>query len=95
VEIWHLPTHAEHFYDVHRIEFEKEVTLNTDDSCNVLMLVEGSSIKVKIGNDIRQFHYAETFVIPAAVKTYTIINEGNEKAKLIKAFIKDSIDHLK
>ncbi len=95
VEIWHLPTHAEHFYDVHRVEFDKEVTLNTDDSCNVLMLVEGSSVLVKIGNDIQRFHYAETFVIPAAVKSYTIINEGNEKAKVVKAFIKDSIDHLK
>jgi mannose-6-phosphate isomerase class I len=95
LEIWHLPTHAEHFYDVHRVEFVREVTLNTNDSCNVLMLVEGSSVKVKIGNDIQRFHYAETFVVPAAVKTYTIINEGNEKAKLVKAFIKDSIDHLK
>jgi mannose-6-phosphate isomerase class I len=94
-EVWHLPTHAEHFYDVHRLEFDKEVKVNTDDSCNVLMLVEGSSILVKIGENIQQFHYAETFVIPAAVNNYTIINEGKERAKVVKAFIKNSIDHLK
>ena len=80
---------------MHRLEFDKEVTVNTGDSCNVLMLVEGSSILVKIGEELHQFHYAETFVVPAAVKSYTIINQGSGKAKLVKAFIKDSIDHLK
>ncbi|MEO5564669.1 MAG: class I mannose-6-phosphate isomerase [Chitinophagaceae bacterium] len=95
VQVWHLPTHAEHFYDVHRLEFDSEVTVNTNDSCNVLMLVEGTSIIVKIGEETQQFHYAETFVIPAAVKNYTIINEGSERAKVVKAFIKDLIGHLK
>lgn len=94
-EVWHLPTHAEHFYDVHRLEFDKEITVSTDDSCNVLMLVEGSSVLVKAGDHTHQFHYAETFVIPANVKNYTIINEGPDKAKLVKAFIKESIDQLK
>jgi mannose-6-phosphate isomerase class I len=95
VEVWHLPTHAEHFYDVHRLEFDREITVNTDNSCNVLMLVEGSSVRVKINDSVQQFHYAETFVIPANVKSYTVINEGTGKAKVVKAFIKDSIDHLK
>jgi mannose-6-phosphate isomerase class I len=95
IEVWHLPTHAEHFYDVHRLEFDKEITVNTDDSCNVLMLVEGSSVLVKVGEETHRFHYAETFVIPANVKSYTIINEGQGRAKVVKAFIKDSIDHLK
>jgi len=94
-EIWHLPTHAEHFYDVHRLEFDKEITVHTNDSCNVLMLVEGISIVVKVGNETRQFHYAETFVLPAAAHSYTLINQGPARAKVVKAFIKDSIDHLK
>ena len=94
-EVWHLPTHTEHFYDVHRLEFDKEITANTNNSCNVLMLVEGSSVLVKIGNEMFSFHYAETFVIPAAAQTYTIINQGPVRAKVVKAFIKDSIDHLK
>jgi mannose-6-phosphate isomerase class I len=95
VEIWRLPTHEEHFYDVNRLEFDKEVAVSTDDSCNVLMLVEGSSVLVKIGEEVHAFHFAETFVVPAAVNNYTIINQGNERAKVVKAFIKDSIDHLK
>jgi mannose-6-phosphate isomerase class I len=94
-EVWHLPTHTEHFYDVHRLEFDKEISVNSGDSCNVLMLVEGSAVLVKINDTIHQFHYAETFVVPASVKNYTIINQGTERARVVKAFIKDSIDHLK
>ena len=94
-EVWHLPTHAEHFYDVHRLEFDKEINVFTNNSCNVLMLVEGTSILVKLANEVHQFHYAETFVIPAAVEKYTIINQGAARARVVKAFIKDSIDFLK
>lgn len=94
-ERWHLPTHADHFYDVHRLEFEQEMSVETNGSCHVLMLVEGESILVRIGNAIQRFHFAETFVIPAAVAQYSVINEGRGKVKLVKAFIKDSIDHFK
>jgi mannose-6-phosphate isomerase class I len=94
-EILHLPTHAHHFYDVHRVEFDSELTLDTDESCNVLMLVEGSSITVQVDGEVHVYHYAETFVIPAAAKEYTLVNNGEGRAKVVKAFIKDSIDHLK
>lgn len=94
-EIWHLPTHAEHFYDVHRLEFDKEINVSANDSCHVLMLVEGTEVLVKVGNETYLFHYAETFVIPAAANNYTLINQGAGRAKVVKAFIKDSIDHLK
>jgi mannose-6-phosphate isomerase class I len=94
-EVWHLPTHVEHFYDVHRLEFTDEIIIDTNDSCHVLMLVEGSSISVQAGDSTQIFHYAETIVVPAAVKKYTIINRGKEKAKVVKAFIKDSIEYLK
>jgi mannose-6-phosphate isomerase class I len=93
-EIWHLPTHAEHFYDVHRLEFDKTVNVDTTDSCNVLMLVEGESVLVDVGGETHRFHYAETFVIPAAAGSYTLTNEGSGRARVVKAFIKDSIDHL-
>lgn len=92
--IWHLPTHADHFYDVHRLEFDKTLRVETADSCNVLMLVEGESVLVEVGGETHRFHYAETFVIPAAAERYTLKNEGSGRAKVVKAFIKDSIDHL-
>lgn len=85
----HLPTHEDHFYDVHRIEFENEVTVQTHQACHVMMLVEGTEIRVRIGEKETVFQYAETFVIPAAVSQYTLINTSGATAKVVKAFVKD------
>ncbi|MBS1524127.1 MAG: class I mannose-6-phosphate isomerase [Bacteroidetes bacterium] len=88
----HLPTHNDHFYDVHRLEFDGTVSLSTDRSCLVMMLVEGEAILVETQNGFKQrFAYAETFVIPAAAESLTITNLGNTRAKVIKAFIKDDL----
>jgi mannose-6-phosphate isomerase class I len=88
-ELVHVPTHAEHFYDVHRIEFDNKVTVDTHDICHVLMLVEGNSISVETADGTKQdFAYAETFVIPAAAGSYTITNLGDIRAKVVKAFLK-------
>jgi len=94
-EIIHLATHQEHFYDVHRLEFDTQVTVKTNDICHILMLVEGTAIKIKNTNgDISDFHYAETFVIPAAAESYTLVNAGKGRAKVIKAFVKDNLSFL-
>jgi mannose-6-phosphate isomerase class I len=88
-ELVHVPTHAEHFYDVHRLEFDSEMVVETNGSCHVLMLVEGSKIAViSQGGQVADFNYAETFVIPAAAQQYTLVNKGKGRAKLIKAFLK-------
>ena len=91
-ELIHLPTHREHFYDVHRIEFDTLVTIDTADVCHVLMLVEGTSISVRINNEELRFNYAETFIIPAAAGLYSLINHGRTRAKVVKAFLKDNIE---
>lgn len=92
-QLIHLPTHADHFYDVHRIELHTEVTVFTDHCCHVLMLVEGHKITVEIsGEEPATFHYAETFIIPASVESYKLIYTGEGKAKVIKAFIKETYE---
>jgi predicted NBD/HSP70 family sugar kinase/mannose-6-phosphate isomerase class I len=88
--IEHLPTHAKHFYDVHRYYLSNSMNIETNNKCHVWMIVEGQAVKVVTNNGVSQiFNYAETFVIPASAKSYTIqnVNPG-EKLMLVKAFVK-------
>jgi len=89
VTCYHLPTHQDHFYDVHRLDFDSSVEVETDNVCHVLMLVEGASISVTSADgSTMDFEYAETFVIPAAAGSYKIVNNSDQQAKVIKAFLK-------
>ena len=88
-QLLHLPTHAAHFYDVHRLEFDSAVDIFTEGNCLVMMLVEGSSVTVTNGNGhTAVYHYAETFVIPAAAAFCRVKNNGSGRARLVKAFLK-------
>lgn len=88
-QLFHLPTHAEHFYDVHRIDFDHEISIETQNCCHVMMLVEGESVRIETADGTAQvFAFAETFVIPAAAKSYKLTNLGTSKARVIKAFLK-------
>jgi mannose-6-phosphate isomerase class I len=92
-QLIHLPTHRDHFYDVHRIEFDSRVTIETNNVCHILMLVEGETISIQTANGrISKFHYAETIVIPAAAGSYNIRNTGSGRAKVVKAFVKDQVN---
>lgn len=85
----HLPTHAEHYYDVHRIEFDSTVRVTTNDACHILMLVEGTAIEIETEDGTKtRFNYAETFIVPAHAGHYTLRNLGTGTAKLVKAFVK-------
>ncbi len=83
----HCPTHAHHFYDVHRLEFEGAVDVETRGSPHVLSLVEGATVWVESGGARRRYSFAETFTIPAAAGRYRLISDG-APVKVIKAFIK-------
>lgn len=85
----HLPTHPDHFYDVYRYEFDDEVVIETNNQCHVLMLVEGEGIELEVADKSQEFHYAETFAIPAAARNYKLINRTNKISKVIVSFVKD------
>lgn len=90
-ELLHFPTHAEHFYDINRIDFRTSVHRETGQAFEVMILVDGDSIEVRTEDGTTQIlAYAETFVIPAAARTYTLTNLGDKTARVISAFIKET-----
>lgn len=84
-----LPTHEEHFYSVYRYEFTGSIRIPTNNQCHLCMLVEGEKISVVSNGNTSGFHYAETFVVPAAAGSYHITNSGNGKAFVVVAHVKD------
>jgi len=88
-QIVHLATHEAHFYDIQRLEFDRQIEVNTQQCCHVLMLVEGESLRIKTADGtLHEYAYAETFVVPAAANSYQLTNLGTGRAKVIKAFLK-------
>lgn len=88
-EIIHYPTHEIHYYDIHRFDIESIIHVKTNNQAHVLMLVEGSLIEVEDNHGNKQlFHYAETFIIPAAAEGYSIRNLGKETARVIVSYLK-------
>ena len=83
-----LPTHAEHFYEVERVEFHDNFESATADQCHVLNLLTGASIMIESGGVRKRINAAETFIIPAAAGRYRLINEGGGVARVLRAFVK-------
>jgi len=86
--------HECEFIETRRHWFTEKVFHKTNGSVNVLNLVEGREVIVESPtNTFEPFiiHYAETFIIPEAVKEYTIRPYGEAKGKecaTIKAYVR-------
>lgn len=87
--------HPNEFIETRRHWFTKPVTHHTEGSVNVLNLVQGEEAVVESPTHaFKPFvvHYAETFIIPAAVGEYTITPYGKAAGKECGT-IKASIRH--
>lgn len=76
--------HKNEFIETRRHRFSSKVLHRTNDSVNVLNLVEGEEAIVEsVDNLFESFvvHYAETFIIPAWLGEYTIRPYGKSEGK--------------
>lgn len=88
--------HELEFIETRRHSFTKTVLHNTNKTVNVICLVEGREIVV--GSPSGCFspfvvHYAETFIVPAAVGEFTISPYGESEGTeciTIKAFVREN-----
>ncbi len=82
------------FIETRRHRFTKTVTHHTGNSVNVLNLVEGDEVVVESPTGAFEpfvVHYAETFIVPAAVGTYTVEPCGKSAGReciTIKALVR-------
>ncbi len=86
--------HEMEFIETRRHWFTREVTHHTGGGVNVLNLVQGDAVTVESPTgafDPLVIHYAETFIVPAAVGAYTIrplTPDGDQTYATIKAFVR-------
>lgn len=88
-QLWHMPTHETHSYDVQRYHIQTTAEIPTRNKCHVMNLVDGKRILIETQNGMSQvISYAETFVIPAAAGSFRVTNLAEKEAVLVNAFIK-------
>ncbi len=84
----HLPTHPDHFYDVHRITFSSAVEIETAGSPHMLNVTSGKAVRVQAGEEsARRFNFAETFIVPSAAVRYRL-SAVDGPAQVVMAFLK-------
>ncbi len=86
--------HPSEFIETRRHYFTGQVNHQTGNTVNVLNLVEGTEIIVESPDSSFEpfvVHYAETFIIPAAIREYSIRPHGPSEGKeciTIKAYVR-------
>jgi len=80
------------FYEVHRLEFEREYEMDTADRAFAVNLVEGRQIEIITGNGRKNIlSFIESMVIPAATGHIKFVNTSGVPCKLLLVFVKDDI----
>ena len=86
--------HPNEFIETRRFRFSKKTSHKTNNSVNVLNLVEGEEVIIEDPKGLFEpfvVHYAETFIIPAALEEYTITPTGKSEGQeciVIKAYVR-------
>lgn len=87
----HTGLHELEFIETRRYWIEDRVVIQTQDTVNMLNLIEGESAVIESpcgAFDPFIVHYAETFIVPAGVKEYCIRPEKEGKIGVIRAYVR-------
>ncbi len=80
------------FYNIHRIEFDKEYIMNTGEIAYSTNLVQGENVEILSQNGrVSKLSYLETMIIPAATGNIKIINKGKIPCKMVLVYVKPGI----
>ena len=88
----HTGLHELEFIETRRYWFDRPIDLNTEGTVHMLNLVEGAAAVVESPEgafEPYEVHYAETFIVPAAVGAYRVRpKNADERIGLIKAYVR-------
>lgn len=87
-KIEHTGLHELEFIETRRYTIKNSSLHKTHRTVNMLNLVDGKSAVIE--GDFEPFivHYAETFIIPASIKEYTIKPYDCDEVKVLKAYVR-------
>lgn len=87
-KIEHTGLHELEFIETRRYTIKNSSFHRTNGTVNMLNLIDGKSAIIE--GDFEPFivHYAETFIIPASIKEYTIKPLNCDEIKVLKAYVR-------
>lgn len=89
----HTGLHKLEFIETRRLWIEPGAAVEVDNeaSVNMLNLIEGERAQVESLDgsfDSYEVHYAETFIVPAAVSDYRLVNPTDERIGILRAYVR-------
>ncbi|WP_300963663.1 class I mannose-6-phosphate isomerase, partial [uncultured Dubosiella sp.] len=84
----HTGLHELEFIETRRLWIKDEAVVDNEDNVNMLNLIEGQKAYIEsLDGSFEPFevHYAETFIVPASVKGYRIVNPTGDTIGVLRA----------
>jgi len=81
----------EFFYNIHRLEFDRECSFRTQGLGYAVNLVEGEQVRVIAANNTCILSYLESMIIPAAADQIRLENMGSRPCKLILVYVRPGV----
>lgn len=87
----HTGLHELEFIETRRLWIKDEAVVDNEDNVNMLNLIEGQKAYIEsLDGSFEPFevHYAETFIVPASVMGYRIVNPTGDTIGVLRAYVR-------